>query len=222
MAKNKKGNRSLPVFFLLLLIIITAILLNYKVIISSVEKYTGIYINLPVFKTNVINIVPTIPQQRQTGSCFSTSITVPKENAYRCTVDNSIYDPCLYASDEKTLVCGYDPTTGEKGFVLDFTGSLPEYDFIEKPIPNSNAWIIELNDGTICSFATGATAPINNQRINYFCKPNNQGYEVAIIGDLTAGKVWHGQKAEFTIDDSGQINVIKTETTPLRTVWMPW
>jgi putative hemolysin len=65
------------------------------------------------------------------------------------------------------------------------------------------ATIIELPDGTRCSFAgTGATLAFKGKRLNYTCEV--EGQEVGLLGELQPGEgVWTVEKAVIGHNDSG-------------------
>ncbi len=184
------------------------------------EKSANIKNESSVAETEVVNFVPEIPKEVKNGSCFTNSITVNSPKAWRCTVGNEIYDPCLLASDGKTLVCGANPSSGDKGFVLVLTEPLPSPEPMQKNNPNT--WMVELPSGKICSFATGATGLIDSERINYFCENDDEKVTIALYGDLKRGKVWTANLAEFTQGDfkDGKITPEKKEVTPLQKAWV--
>ncbi len=66
--------------------------------------------------------------ESQAGSCFANAIGLGRTNAWRCTVDNQIYDPCFAVDDGTIVICGANPATGETGFVPELTEPLPEPD----------------------------------------------------------------------------------------------
>jgi hypothetical protein len=76
--------------------------------------------------TNVIQYLPAVPAETRAGSCWTNSLVTAIASAWRCSVGNSIFDPCLVADDGKTVVCGVDPTLDEPGFRLELTEPLPE------------------------------------------------------------------------------------------------
>ena len=88
-------------------------------------------------------------------------------DAWRCAVGNGIYDPCF--SQDESVICGANPTTTTVSFLLTLTEPLPAP---EAPQDTANhAWLVELADGTVCEFATGATGGVGGERFNYLC-PN--------------------------------------------------
>jgi len=49
-----------------------------------------------VAKTEVIAYQPGEPTgDPQEGECWTTSLILPREDAWRCMIENSIYDPCF-------------------------------------------------------------------------------------------------------------------------------
>ncbi|MCB0193341.1 MAG: WG repeat-containing protein, partial [Anaerolineae bacterium] len=78
------------------------------------------------FTTSVIDFLPAVPTEVEAGSCFANSAITPIDSAWRCTVGDEIFDPCLVADDGETLVCGANPILAEAGFQLELTEPLPE------------------------------------------------------------------------------------------------
>ena len=215
--KVKKKLFRLPYFGILLVIIFLGLLLLFDRKILPFVNHPNISLKTPVLQTEVIDFHPEIPSETQSGSCFTTSVTAPASNAYRCTVGNAIYDPCIFATDGKTLVCDADPAKGTPGFVLEYTSPLPEPDTDDKSL--TNPWMIELASGRICSFAQGASGVIDDQRINYYCESSEENTSVVIIGDLKRGKLWNATRA--VIDEAKpSLTVTETGVVPLKKVWI--
>ena len=145
-----------------------------------------------VTTTEVIRLVPAVPAATQDGECFAASIASTRADAYRCSVGNAIYDPCLTAEDGKTLVCDIDPKGEKTSFKLNLSKALPEANKADLP---QHPWLIRLSDGAICNFATGGSGIIAGQRINYYCSNKS-----VIVGDLTPGTVWQAMLAAPTND----------------------
>ncbi len=172
----------------------------------------------PVASVEVIDYLPTeIPTETQAGSCFANAVGLGREDAYRCTVDNQIYDPCFVVvddassgDDEPTVVCGADPITGETGFVLELTEPLPEPDVgaLEQP------WLIELADGTICGLMTGTVPGVDDRVAPYGCQDGTY-----LFDDFQQdGKVWMAEQAVIGLNDSGYY-IEESEIVSIRTVW---
>ena len=170
--------------------------------------------------TEVIEYVPTVPTgDAQDGSCWTSSIAVPREGAWRCTVDSSISDPCFALPDDpNAVVCDPNPATGDPGFKMNLTEPLPAPDLGDGSADflKNNGWMIELADGMVCSFFTGATAPVNGKRISYGCTK-----EYSIIGDLHPGTVWQAERVDtdnLVTGDDG-MTAEETEMVNIRTLW---
>jgi hypothetical protein len=173
--------------------------------------------------TKVIRYVPNIPADEQPGYCWRNSGTPKRPDAWRCTVENHIFDPCFEIispfgprDEENTVVvCGSDPINNEQGFRLNLTQPLPQqnkHDLSEDP---SIAWIIELDDGRICRFSYGATGAVFNDRANYMCEGNMYHDGGWIIGYPKTGNTWQAELASF--NENFQIKNYQTVT--IRTVW---
>lgn len=163
-----------------------------------------------VTSTEVINYIPTeIPTETQSGSCFTSAIGLGREDAYRCMVDNQIYDPCFVVDEQPTVVCGANPTTGETGFVLELTEPLPAPDAGNVAMP----WLIELADGTICGLMTGTIPGVDDRTAPYGC--TDQTY---LFDDFQQGEVWLAEQAKIGLGDDGFF-IEESEIVPLKTVW---
>ena len=78
---------------------------------------------------------------------------------------------------------------------------------------------IELEDGSVCHFIKGATAVINEKRINYECSFSEDGkLNTSILGDLQVGTIWKAEKASLEYID-GEWIVESTKFIPIRKVW---
>ncbi len=173
-----------------------------------------------VSQTEVITFEPGAPAgDAQEGSCWTNSLAVWRTEAWRCMVGNNIFDPCFAGGDE--VICGADPITDTPGFLLNLTESLPASDLsAEAQAAENHAWMAELADGTICGFATGATAGVDGERINYLCASDDPSQMVGLVGELTPGPVWQAKKVLLGQGGQGAGPIaLETTTVDVRTVW---
>lgn len=109
------------------------------------------------------------------GSCFASSVASgARPDAWRCTVDNTIYDPCFenLFGDQKTLACAESPFPANV-VLLTLTADLPAAQHIgELDVTKAMPWALELENGEKCTLLTGATASVAGMRINYGCSEN--------------------------------------------------
>ncbi|MFH1487038.1 MAG: hypothetical protein ABIH46_13280 [Chloroflexota bacterium] len=169
-----------------------------------------------VSETKVVKFSPAAPGGEECeGYCWTASLADRRSDAFRCMVGNRIFDPCFVV--EGKVICGANPVTKEAGCILKLTKPLPD---VKTPasVPDNWAWIVELGDGTICSFMTGATAGVEGKRLNYGCSGKTDTDTVWILGDLQPGKIWYAEKVVLTKGSDGPI-VKKSETVPVRIVW---
>jgi hypothetical protein len=165
--------------------------------------------------TQVITYTPGPPTgEPREGSCWTNSLAVWREDAWRCAVGNGIYDPCF--SQDDSVICGANPTTTTVSFLLTLTEPLP---VPEAPQDTANhAWLVELADGTVCEYATGATGGVGGERFNYLCPSPNPGQYVVILGDLQPGVVWMAKQAVVT-GGMPNLTILESATVPVRTLW---
>ncbi|MHB0876592.1 MAG: hypothetical protein ACYC5O_11185 [Anaerolineae bacterium] len=168
-----------------------------------------------VTRTEVIDYQPAVPSLSEPGSCFTASLAVMRPGAYRCTVGNSILDPCFTAADGETIVCDADPVTESEGFRLDLSEPLPTP---EPTVPGATgpaAWLIRFADGVYCNYATGATGGVGEERINYLCSDQS-----VVIGDIdTSGDVWTALRGTVQQDASGQFTSQDAAMAAIETAW---
>lgn len=201
---------------MVIIILVLVFLFDRKILPFVSEPDISVQVQTPVLQTEVINFHPEIPSQKQKGYCFSTSVTAPAKSAYRCSVGNQIYDPCIFAVDGKTLVCGADPIKNTPGFVLETTSPLPEPETDGETL--TNPWLIEFASGRICSFAQGASGVVGTQRINYYCE-SDEDTNIVVIGDLKRGKLWNATRAEIE-GSPPNITVARESIVPLKRIWI--
>ncbi len=173
----------------------------------------------PVAKTEVIAYQPGEPTgDPQEGECWTTSLILPREDAWRCMIENSIYDPCFGEADAEAVVCGADPVAGETGFLLTLSSPLPAPEMGQTP--EGQSWMVRLADGTLCGFATGATTGVDDKRLNYWCdvETTEEGAAVGLLGDLVAGEVWTAELATIVMTEDGP-TLKESEVVEIATVW---
>jgi hypothetical protein len=161
--------------------------------------------------TEVVSYRPEAPGDiaARQADCFSESLATPgRSDTRRCSVGNEIFDPC-FTVDATHLMCEPDP-------VRDLPGT---YIVIEAPLPTggglaeSQAWLLQLADGTVCGFATGATAGTEDKRLNYSCTNGEW-----ILGFPEPGDPW---TAEFIVGHMTEDGLVLDERhiENIATVW---
>jgi hypothetical protein len=161
----------------------------------------------PSGSTQVIVFQPQgVPTQERSGSCWSVSDMLNRDDAWRCTAGNFIYDPCFSISgSSQAVICDTSPLSDRTGFKLNLTEPLPGRGTVS---PVKSAWAFELADGTICTFLGGATAAFEGKRINYSC---SDGWY--ILGELQEDQVWTARKVRISsdlssIEESIQVSIM--------------
>lgn len=121
---------------------------------------------------------------------------------------NAIHDPCFSLKGQNAVVCGANPAAGNPGFRLDLTGKLPPPETAASPQPNW-AWLVQLNDHTLCAPFTGTRPFLAGEIAFYSCDSKNDQTQNLLLGDLDNNKpVWIAKKA--TLVKSGSDWVIQS------------
>jgi hypothetical protein len=178
---------------------------------------------LSMGNTIVVHFVPSVPTgDTRGGSCLSKSIAVPaRHDAFRCTVDNEIHDPCFVVPPiHDQLVCGADPALKKDGFLLKLTKPLPKN---SKPARKKEPWILKLADGSICETMTGTLPAVNGQPARWSCAIHirDQVRPAGVITTLEPGKIWMADRySESAIATPGQTSdKVEAEKVPVKMIW---
>ncbi len=149
-------------------------------------------------ETSFFVFEPGLPVSSKPGECWTQSFASTRANAWRCGADG-IYDPCfqlarLDSSDNPpVIVCGARPGDETDAFAVTLTSALPaasdDRKILGEESPES-AWLLKLEDGSLCAFSSGASATIANDRINYFCDQAPDGTQLVLVGSPKPGEVW--------------------------------
>lgn len=173
-----------------------------------------------VTETEIIRYEPPQlwPDQRdfRDGQCWTTSLVVPRPDAYRCSTGNLIYDPCFVTECGEYVIAGADPSIGAPGFLIRLTEPLPESG--DYTPTEDYVWMLELADGTVGVWASGATGIVGEKTINVILSGYDGGDLVAIIGELNPGKIWTAERATLDLNEDG-FYAVESELVPIRTIW---
>lgn len=118
-----------------------------------------------------------------TADCWETSLAAPRKDTWRCTVGDIIYDPCFSLTSQPiSVICDASPAGDTRGLKFSLASSLPSTTATAADI---QPWVLQLSDGVYCTFATGATWLVDNERVDYGCTNNT-----AIAGLPKQGTIW--------------------------------
>lgn len=140
----------------------------------------------------------------QKGHCFADSISAQRSDAYRCMVDNQIFDPCFSGGEKDFVVCANDQMPPRFNRVIALTKPLPKHSSVTGQ--TKQPWLVKLADGRYCQPYTGTLPVVNGKVLTYACSGKRSGGLSRII----PGKTWH---AEWV--DARNIKII-----PLSKVWL--
>ena len=178
---------------------------------------------LSMSKTEIVHFVPSAPaNDAREGFCGTHSIAASaRHDAFRCTVDNEIHDPCfIVPPNHDRLVCGADPALKTDGFLLKLTKPLPKN---SKPARKREPWILKLADGSICETMTGTLPAVNGQPARWSCAIHirDQVRPAGVVTTLTPGKIWMADRyPESAIATPGQASgKVEAEKVPVKMIW---
>jgi hypothetical protein len=106
-----------------------------------------------------------------TGSCFTSSDVTRRDDAWRCTVGNMLYDPCFSSTLAFGIVVCPVPWQ-DSGTEIHLTKPLPKSGSHAFPSLSLQPWAVETATGAFCTLSSGASSVVHGQRLNYFCGKN--------------------------------------------------
>jgi hypothetical protein len=173
--------------------------------------------------TNIVHFAPSATtNDMRAGFCWTSSIAAPaRRDAYRCTVDNGIHDPCfIVPPNHDRLVCDADPALKKDGFLLKLTKPLPKTSHLAR---RKEPWILKLADGSICEAMTGTMPSVNGQPARWSCAIHirDQVRPAGVVTTLEPGKIWMADRyPESAIATPGQESEkVEPEKVPVKTIW---
>lgn len=146
----------------------------------------------------------------EAAECFAESAASGRTDAWRCSIGNAISDPC-FALDDTHLRCAPSPLADDPGVLVEVAEPLAEREAGE-----IQPWLIEVADGTVCGFVTGATGGLDGERLNYGC--TNGEWILGFPAEGAEGEPW---TAEFVSGAVGQegFEADNRHEENLATVW---
>ena len=102
------------------------------------------------------------------GYCFTSSDVTRRDDAWRCFVGNSLFDPCFSSQFAFGIVVCPIPWQGS-GTEIHLTKPLPKSGSHTVPSLSLQPWAVETVSGSFCMLSSGASNLVHGQRLNYFC-----------------------------------------------------
>lgn len=105
--------------------------------------------------------------------CWIGSVSTNRSDAFRCSSDNSILDPCfedpILLPPDSVITCPSDPTDKNP---LQFKAEIDRKHANDgaKNQESNCPWFIIMDDGSLCFARTGASEIIAGRRVDYSCK----------------------------------------------------
>jgi hypothetical protein len=172
-------------------------------------------------RTEVIAFTPAVPNTpAREGNCWTSSIALPRADAWRCMIGNGIEDPCFATKDvANAVICGANPATSDPGFLLKLTKPLPAPEAYKPATPSP--WIVQLAIGqgqvtgpyampppkTYCSRFTGTMPFVHGMAIPFSCweaqvesQPKLGDTQIGLLDDFKPGAVWTVTEVTYVID----------------------
>ncbi|HUA45797.1 MAG TPA: hypothetical protein VMA77_11245 [Solirubrobacteraceae bacterium] len=133
---------------------------------AGMQTQTSIYSPFAASGQPAAHVVSTVR-----GHCWTGSLAVNHQDAWRCLSGNFIYDPCFSSAAAAGIVlCPASGPWGSSAIEIKLTQRLPSK-FGNKGGPSTSGvpWALVTLAGWKCKLATGATTVIDGERQNYFC-----------------------------------------------------
>ncbi len=166
--------------------------------------------------TKVVDYVPERPAgEAIVAACWTNSLVVPSRAAWRCEAEGRSLEPC-FVLEPGSLVCNPNPLTGERGVLVQLSQPLPRPDLIAEKM--DSAWLLQLEDETVCNLLPGATGLVEGKRISYSCASGaaNDANKVMLLGDPKQGATWTVERATVAAKD-GKYVATASATLAVRT-----
>jgi hypothetical protein len=176
--------------------------------------------------TSVNFFIPSMPSSdAREGSCWTRSIAIPRPGAWRCMVGNEIHDPCFAVpSADGKLVCGADPALDRQGFPLKLTKPLPA-DLTPMP-RNPPAWILELEDGSVCEPFTGTMPSVGGEPARWSCfvpssNPDRPVQQRGLVTQVNRDHLWTAVRYAESVEGGPSTGMrrVEAEKVPIKRVW---
>lgn len=171
-------------------------------------------------ETQIITFNPHKPTGKpQEGYCWTNSLMVARDDAWRCMIGNLVQDPCFSIShDAEHVICGASPIKNSAGFSLKLTKPLPEITNSDIPL---EPWLIELVDESICTSRTGTLIFVNKKPLKYSCScPAHKTCEVSsgILNIDKKHKLWEAHKICYTLAGK-TIAIVNDSRIAIKRAW---
>jgi hypothetical protein len=180
-----------------------------------------IVLELPKFErptgvtTSRVAFVPPVPAETRPGACTENSSAIGLSSAWKCTVDNQVYDPCLLADDAESVVCNLAPAEDGAGFRVELSKPLPAANVTTKMA--SPLWQLRLADGTSCSLLFATQLVVGGKPVTHVCSDSQ-----VILGAVDqSSEPWTVEKASLVNNAQGDFEVESSATVGVLTAWEP-
>jgi hypothetical protein len=123
-------------------------------------------------------------KRRASGECFGSSAAALRPDAFRCSVESEIIDPCFSGGPLGQVACPDAPWSRQVTLITLNQALRDPFDTDLDPA--AKPWGLELEDGRRCELLLGATSTIAGERVNYAC-----GNDLYLVGEPNRStRVW--------------------------------
>ncbi|MDB5108633.1 MAG: hypothetical protein JWM69_1574 [Candidatus Binatus sp.] len=174
---------------------------------------------LPFDKTEVVLFEPPLPPGPPAeGYCWTASVAVTRPGAFRCSVGNSIEDPCFTVKGSDELVCGADPAFKKDGFAMKPLKPLPQPKHRSQIVV---PWVFRLADSSICEAMTGTLKAVNGIPARWSCAIyiRDQIHPTGVVTRVIPGNIWMAERYPEEATESSWIGKAAPEMVPVKILW---
>lgn len=181
-----------------------------NIIVDKIEAVLDLKTEVVVYKAPAV-----LPKDVRNGECLGPSLTLfQRDDAYRCTSGDSIYDPCFALPDASDKVICVN--SEDKEFIIKQGTPLYEKSEASQASEGGGSLKIELSNGIMCDNASGATFIIEDERASYVCSDGTW-----LAGEPnTEEKVWTIKRAFLSPGDGYEEDRIeRVSNIGIKKVW---
>jgi hypothetical protein len=163
--------------------------------------------------TTVTAYTPNVPTETRSGFCTAHSDLLALPTAWRCTVEEEGYDPCLVADDGASIVCGASPMDDAPGFAVALTEPLPDATITAQP--PSPFWQVRTADHALCTVSRHVDLQVDDQPVTHVCDDG-----AVLLGEVDrSATLWTVEKGVLVNNDDGSFSMSESQPMGIVRAW---